>query len=195
MKDGEGIVWFFVILAFGVFILAAWMLYKIAEGIYHRPQIILVLALLITAPIWLLPVVTAWIRIVMCRNWMVYLWHLPPKLDEKFFIVLWLTALPVAFVVDWLGAGYLLWSSASLMSNLPVIETLFRIYPAWPDVFLAYMVVSMPMLVGTYYYLYFRRPPKHPNWAFFIAAEEQMIFDTRLTLLRLKTGLRLIAGR
>jgi len=194
--DRAAVVIGLILLAFPIAIalLCLYVLYKLAQHLYEHPEALARLLLFVTAPIWVPPMLAAWVVIVLGRNCIVYLWHLFTDANAGFFLVVWATVVPVLLTIAWLEAGYYVSLFAPALKQLPILATLFRIYPGWPDAFFAYTVVSAPLVVSMYFRLY-RRPPKHANWAFFIAAEEQMKFDTRLTLLRLKTGLRLIAGR
>ena len=142
-----------------------WALYKLGEYVVDHPdQVLKALGfgvLVLTAPLWLPPLIAARLILLVLRDVPVYTWQLSGNHSPRRRIVFWVVGFPLTVA---LGA----------LIGLVVVARWNTQPIPW---FVAYSGFFLVALEGSYVYLYFCRPLHHHNWPIFIAAEEDIRFD------------------
>ncbi len=157
-----------------------WIIYKLAEWCFEHPkeaqQIFVVTLLIVTSPVWVPPVALARLALFFVRDIVIMEWE-RINIDPRDMVAVWLSIVPLAALFVWLlclgGLNQFLLTSHSA-----------RDYVALYD------LLTVALLLGTYFHFYFNRPLKHFNTPIFIAAEEYMLFSTRIDLELKKANLR-----
>lgn len=129
---------------------------------------------LVTVPLWLPPLVAARLLLFVARDLVVRFWQCLVGIDERSMVFFWTIVLPAPAVVGWLSGA----SIASLITHRT------------PAIVFAYLFALAPFFLAGYYFLYFFHPLKHKHWPLFLAAEEKILYDLRLSYLEHKARFR-----
>ena len=141
-------------------------------------------ALALTSPIWLPHFSAAWLVLWIGRSKLVRRWAYRTDRERK-VVQAWLRSIPGLLVVVWFFAVgitivYFGWLEPVRMVTWETV--VFSVVPA---------SLSSLLWLYCYYYIYFERPPRSPDWAMFVGAHKEILLEKGLEGITLKTERKL----